>query len=183
MGDDLREIGIAVIGGIIGTEALEWSDFVSRWLTGKAVSRLPEPLRDRYLEEWSADLADFPGRITKVLRALGYVVASYKLAAPAWTDVKKWLFNRLHYAVSGVMGGLGALAVGDWVGFLRATCEGTITVIVVGYLIDRSPHAQRILQTCAAAVVWIVTLPLRSPPILNAVMSAWYWAAGVFKKP
>jgi hypothetical protein len=44
---------------------------ISRKLVEVAASKLPGSLRDRYLEEWRADLLDQPGAVAKLFWALG----------------------------------------------------------------------------------------------------------------
>jgi hypothetical protein len=73
----------AIVGGfllkLIGSEIQDWLPFVSRWLIDYATARLPPDERARRLEEWLADNNDYPGRATKMLHAVGCLMASYRM--------------------------------------------------------------------------------------------------------
>lgn len=62
----------AVLSRIIAEEVRDWLPFVSQKLLTCAVNRLPEDQRERYREEWAADLNMFPGKISQAIRAGGF---------------------------------------------------------------------------------------------------------------
>lgn len=79
----------AFIGGL-GQQAADefkaWTPRMVRALIRRAARRLPPDLRTRMEEEWSAHAADVPGEVGKILSALGFAVASFRIVRPceAW---------------------------------------------------------------------------------------------------
>lgn len=51
----------------------------SKWLVEQATKRLLSPERERYREEWLADLEEQPGIFSKLLHAIGSYVASRQI--------------------------------------------------------------------------------------------------------
>jgi hypothetical protein len=72
-------IGTVITGILVAVLAEDLGAWL-RWLTDRllrrAVGRLPEAVRDRYHEEWAADLEDTPGALAKLVVALGLCRAS-----------------------------------------------------------------------------------------------------------
>jgi hypothetical protein len=75
----------SVLSRIIAEEVRDWLPFVSKKLLLCAIKRMPEDQRQRYHEEWAADLNMFPGRIAQAIRAGGFYAAALKTygAVPA----------------------------------------------------------------------------------------------------
>ena len=66
---------IAVVGALLGRQAVDSAPSFARWLVNFGVRRLPEHLRERYREEWLRVIEDVPGPLLKVWTALGFVVS------------------------------------------------------------------------------------------------------------
>jgi hypothetical protein len=71
---------IAVTGRLFSDEIKEWLPWITRYLTERAVSRLPESEREKRREEWESDLNEWPGNLAKLYRAWGYLSASRSIA-------------------------------------------------------------------------------------------------------
>lgn len=69
----------AVVLKLVSSEIEAWLPNLTRFLIDQATKRLPEHEQERRLEEWLADNDDFPGKLAKLFRALGYLWASYKM--------------------------------------------------------------------------------------------------------
>jgi hypothetical protein len=75
---------VGLIGSILlATIGLVATLVVMPRLTQQAIRRaarkLPERRRDRMVEEWTADVADTPGDVSKLIRACGFMRASTKI--------------------------------------------------------------------------------------------------------
>ena len=70
---------IAVIARVGADEVKAWLPVVSRSLLHLALLRLPSEQRERFSEEWTADLLDYPGEISRAIRALGMCCAAVKI--------------------------------------------------------------------------------------------------------
>ncbi len=67
----------AILGKVIGEEIEAWLPQAGPRLLRYAVSKLPADERERYAEEWAADLDAIPGQVSKVIYALGFVKAAW----------------------------------------------------------------------------------------------------------
>jgi hypothetical protein len=67
----------AFLGKLICKEIEAWLPQAGRKLLKLAVSKLPAHERSRYAEEWSADLANIPGDLSRALFALGLLKAAW----------------------------------------------------------------------------------------------------------
>ncbi len=71
---------VRAVGGLIGKEAVGWAPHVARGLALRAAERLPAVHRDRYAEEWSAELEALSDRpITALLHAIGILGSARRL--------------------------------------------------------------------------------------------------------
>ena len=71
----------ALLGRLLAEEVKAWIPSLNEHLLKLAISRLPIDLRERYHEEWAADLGSYPGALAKTLRALGIVCASVSITS------------------------------------------------------------------------------------------------------
>lgn len=62
---------LGAIGSLIAAEVYANGPAIAGALIRRAVAQLPEHEQSRFLEEWLADGADFPGSDQKVLHAIG----------------------------------------------------------------------------------------------------------------
>lgn len=73
----------AALGGLIGTvavgllkdEATAWLPSLNRWILSLALSRVPSADRDRYAEEWSAHILDYPGKLSQLFQSIRFLRA------------------------------------------------------------------------------------------------------------
>lgn len=68
------------IGHLIAHDFCEVTPMLSRKIVNAAASILPASIRDRYLEEWRADLNDRPGTLAKLSWSIGCVLCARRLA-------------------------------------------------------------------------------------------------------
>lgn len=72
----LGAVVVSAAGQIVADEAKASMPHLAQWVLRGAIRALPQRLRERYAEEWAADLGDIPGPISKVTWALGFFVAA-----------------------------------------------------------------------------------------------------------
>lgn len=70
----------SLFGSVLTEEWKAWAPYCARQLMFGAVKRLPLTQRERYLEEWTADLEATPGFVGKLIFTAGLYVASHRLA-------------------------------------------------------------------------------------------------------
>jgi len=70
---------LAVLSKLAADEIKEWLPKLSSLIVRVAALRLPPHERDRYQEEWEADLLEYPGGIVRTMRALGFIVAAQRM--------------------------------------------------------------------------------------------------------
>lgn len=86
-------VGVAVV--LLATEVQAWLPWLTERILRHAVRRLPESLRDRYDEEWRADINDRPGMLSKFVSACGLLVAGNKLRRMQEQSVDVGLIGRV----------------------------------------------------------------------------------------
>jgi hypothetical protein len=67
----LTDILMGAAGSFVAAEIYVHAECIAHWLTKKAAARLSPEDRERRLEEWTADLEDMPGAVTKLSWAIG----------------------------------------------------------------------------------------------------------------
>jgi hypothetical protein len=80
---------LVCLGAIIGTvfvklladEAKAWLPHIIETLVLRAVKQLPEADRERFSEEWRSDLNETPGDLTKLVNAIGFLIAARRIRA------------------------------------------------------------------------------------------------------
>lgn len=79
------ELIIAVVAGALGTivaaDIKAWMPWLTKRLIQAAARRLPLGLRERFTEEWHADVGDTPGVLAKLVVACGFLLASDQMRA------------------------------------------------------------------------------------------------------
>ena len=61
----------AAIGlGLVKDEAAAWLPHLTRLIIAAAARRVPAEHRDRYAEEWSAHVLEYPGKLSQIYQAL-----------------------------------------------------------------------------------------------------------------
>lgn len=66
----LIAIVLGAVGSLIAAEIWANGPALSEWLISRAVARLPEHERARFMEEWLANNSDFAGNIQKIVHAI-----------------------------------------------------------------------------------------------------------------
>lgn len=69
---------LGIVASVIAAEVYMWLPALASWMVRYAASRLPR-MSDRYREEWTADLADIPGHVMKILYAVDLLVGLPRL--------------------------------------------------------------------------------------------------------
>ena len=65
---------------VLADEFKAWNPRLVSCLLGWAVLKLPKASRERYNEEWASHLNDMPGDLAKLLAAIGFMIAAYKIS-------------------------------------------------------------------------------------------------------
>jgi len=81
----LLSVFAAALSRLLAEEFGAWTPSIIRSLIKIAVARLPEMKRERFTEEWQSHVNDVPGRIGKLLVAVGFLKAAHKIA---WRDAR-----------------------------------------------------------------------------------------------
>lgn len=72
---------LAILAAVVGAEAIAWCGPAQQWMLRRAANALPEEHRDRYLEEWTAELKQVPnGPVTRSLWAGGLLLSRNSIA-------------------------------------------------------------------------------------------------------
>jgi hypothetical protein len=74
---------ISAAGNQTANEFRAWSPRVVDYLIKRAVSRLPEHMRDRLYEEWHRVIQDTPGQVGQIVQALDYLRGAVRIARDA----------------------------------------------------------------------------------------------------
>lgn len=74
---------IGVLAGMLANELFAWQPRLARWILEKAVKRTPEAMQARLREEWQADLATVPGKLSGVVFAASLFGRHAALQDPA----------------------------------------------------------------------------------------------------
>ena len=69
---------LGIVASVIAAEVYMWLPALALWIVRCTASRLPR-MSDRYREEWTADLADIPGHVMKLLYAVDLLVGLPRL--------------------------------------------------------------------------------------------------------
>lgn len=76
---------LTIVGGLflnmLASEAYDWSEKIAEKIVRFASKRTPADQRDRWEEEWLAHLNDTPGKLSKVIYAIGILVAAPSIRA------------------------------------------------------------------------------------------------------
>jgi ribosomal protein S27AE len=81
IGGALLAVLIATLSRLLADDFKAWVPRLTEYLIRRAVRRLPEDQRERLAEEWTADVADTPGDLAKLVFACGLKCASRKIAS------------------------------------------------------------------------------------------------------
>ena len=75
----IEGIFIGVIVTLIAAECQDWLPRITAFVIRTAARSLPADSRDRYYEEWLAEAAYVPGKISRLIWALGLIRASFAM--------------------------------------------------------------------------------------------------------
>jgi hypothetical protein len=109
---------LSVLGAIVLklmiAEIQDWLPALTKRTIERAAQRLPQELRPRYSEEWFADINEFPGNVSKLVRAIGcyrcanQLLRSYRLATPTRysvgvthreSEIRFFIYDRFEIAI------------------------------------------------------------------------------------
>lgn len=76
-------------GNVVAHDFCEMAPMLSRKIVEAAAAQLPPTIKDRYLEEWFADLRDRPGTLSKIKWALGCLMCAHRLRREASADQRR----------------------------------------------------------------------------------------------
>ncbi len=86
-------LGVSAIGALIlrfvATEIQDWMPAIARKIVENAVARLPQEDQKRYGEEWLAHLDEYPGKLAKLVQALGCIRGAEALAVSLRQSAKR----------------------------------------------------------------------------------------------
>jgi len=71
---------VAVVVPMLASEFTEWCPWLSKRLIRLAIRRLPNAHRSRYEEEWLAELEEVPGKLAKLVVALGILANAARMS-------------------------------------------------------------------------------------------------------
>jgi hypothetical protein len=96
----LRIVLEGALSKIAADEIRAWAPTIANCVLRRAVAGLPEELRERYAEEWAADLVDYPEGAAKCIRASGFLLAVARIRWSNATDklrhlAAKWIVRSL----------------------------------------------------------------------------------------
>jgi hypothetical protein len=74
-------IFLSVVASLLVAEGMDWLPWLTIFVIRMAARRLPEDVRSRYQEQWSADAEAIPGKLARLVWAIDLIRASYKMAS------------------------------------------------------------------------------------------------------
>jgi hypothetical protein len=81
----------AALSKLAAEEIVAWTPAFACRLTKLAVRLLPRNKRDRFAEEWQGHLSEIPGNISKIVAALGFIMAACRITICAKPELKSVL--------------------------------------------------------------------------------------------
>ena len=72
-------VAVAAVSRLLADEAKAWLPTLTEWFVKVAIRRLPISQHERYTEEWRSHICELPGDVSKLMTAVGYVVAAGKI--------------------------------------------------------------------------------------------------------
>lgn len=76
-------------GNVVAHDFCEVAPMLSKKIVEAAAARLPQSMKDRYLEEWLADLLDRPGTLSKIKWSLGCLMCAHRMRREASMDTRR----------------------------------------------------------------------------------------------
>ncbi|GEP09838.1 hypothetical protein [Methylobacterium gnaphalii] len=80
----------ATFTGLLREEVSAWLPKLTSQLIKLAVWRAPSASREQYAQEWAADVSEYPGKLSQLLRATGCVFAAGGLRP--WTTARVFFY-------------------------------------------------------------------------------------------
>jgi lipopolysaccharide/colanic/teichoic acid biosynthesis glycosyltransferase len=85
-------VAVATLSRLFADEAKSWIPYVTGRMIDQAVAKLSVEQRERYAEEWRADLDQIPGDLGKLLVAASFRFAATRMARPLTGEaVSGWI--------------------------------------------------------------------------------------------
>ena len=85
----LVAFGAGFFGHVVAHDFCEVMPMISRKIVEAAASQLPPLIRDRYLEEWHADLREQSGALAKLKWSIGCLICSRRMRRAATLDRRR----------------------------------------------------------------------------------------------
>jgi lipopolysaccharide/colanic/teichoic acid biosynthesis glycosyltransferase len=102
-------IGLAVLGilgatlsKLLSDEFKAWAPSITKCIVKIAVRQLSTDKRDRFAEEWSSHVDEIPGDISKLVVALGFLLASWRMSSVLF-DAQKRALDVFFAAIAAVI--------------------------------------------------------------------------------
>lgn len=88
-------IVVSMLGRLLADEFKSYRSKIVDYLVIRAANKLPENMRERYIEEWRGYLADIPGDLSQVVSALGFSLVAGRVANThnSWEQFCKRTFD------------------------------------------------------------------------------------------
>jgi len=83
----LVAFGAGFFGHVVAHDFCEVTPMISQKIVEAAASQLPSSIRDRYLEEWRADLRDQTGALAKLKWSIGCLICATRMRQAATLDL------------------------------------------------------------------------------------------------
>ena len=102
----LSTIGSGILVKVVADEFKAWNPKLTGYLVKRAVRRLPLLERERYEEEWTANLDDVPGDLSKMLYAMSLQRAAFRIqiiAQPARRRVHQVIRRTFEISFAAIM--------------------------------------------------------------------------------
>jgi hypothetical protein len=96
--ESLLVAALGILSGLMVVELYAWLAPLTGWFAQQAAKLLPKEARDRYLEEWLADLDTLPVSLARLLRCFDLYRAALalRIEAAALNDLKALLATKWH---------------------------------------------------------------------------------------
>jgi hypothetical protein len=139
-------------GHVVAHDFCEVTPMVCKKLIQAAALRLPERIRDRYLQEWEADLSDQPGALAKIKWALGCLLCAHRMRRAELIEHRRHLLfvvvledgNRLELDYATATMFLRFMDIFAWAGWMPRTFRASRPMRAVFWV-----H-------CMSSAIWLI---------------------------
>ena len=168
---------LALASAVLGAELVAWSGPLQRWVLRSAARALPPFVRERYYEEWLAELQEVPdGPVTRALWVFSLYARRRSLARALGSNVRGLLLKRvIDVAVSGLALLLAAPVLCLIMVAIRLETPGPAFFTRLGLTVNDRPFPMLYFRTYSAAGRtrvgrWLQRFSLHELPLLFNVL-------------